>query len=272
MSEPSVYVLLREEARQLSAQGIQLQTIIPVELPAEICPRRRKNQATGEWEPVLRNGELQAAITGKNPSFWRADGEPQPISHARSVSLEVLLERIAIAERLGKEIGLAVIPGGEVVSVDFDTKHYGSVQELEEDWMNLVDRCPVLADTRMERTPSGGLHVYVRVTVRMASWKRPGGGRHCHFTTKQGGPHRGEVLAGTRVSVCAPTRNGKGPYELINPEAAYCFVEMQDLASIGIYPKAKAEPAPAEPPPSLPSPPASVRRERASAPFRSWPT
>jgi hypothetical protein len=145
------------------------------------------------------------------------------------------LERIAIAERLGKEIGLAVIPGGDVVSIDFDTKHYGSVQNLEEDWMNLVDRYPVLADTRMERTPSGGVHIYVRVTDRMVSWQRPGGGLHCNFTTEQGGPHRGEVLAGTRVSVCAPTRNGKGPYELINPEAAYRFMEVPDLASIGIF-------------------------------------
>ncbi len=260
MSEPSAYDLLREEVRQLSAQGIQLQTIIPVELPAEICPRRRKNQATGEWEPVLKNGALQPAITGKNPSFWRADGEPQLISHARPVSPEVLLERIAIAERLGKEIGLAVIPGGDLTSIDFDTKHYGSVQELEEDWVNLVDRYPELTGTRMERTPTGGVHVYVRVTDRMASWKRPGGGLHCNFTTEQGGPHRGEVLAGMRVSVCAPTRNGKGPYELINPEAAYCFVEVPDLASIGIYPEVKAAPEPAAPPPPLPLPPASERR------------
>ncbi|MFM9088793.1 MAG: DUF3987 domain-containing protein [Cyanobium sp.] len=258
MSEPSAYDLLREEVRQLSAQGIQLQTIIPVELPAEICPRRRKNQATGEWEPVLKNGALQPAITGKNPSFWRADGEPQLISHARPVSPEVLLERIAIAERLGKEIGLAVIPGGDLTSIDFDTKHYGSVQELEEDWVSLVDRYPVLTGTRMERTPTGGVHVYVRVTDRMASWKRPGGGLHCNFTTEQGGPHRGEVLAGMRVSVCAPTRNGKGPYELINPEAAYCFVEVPDLASIGIYPEVKAAPEPAAPP--SPSLPASERR------------
>jgi hypothetical protein len=211
MSEPSAYDLLREEVSRLSSQGIQLQTIIPVELPAELCPRRRKSQATGEWEPVLKSGALQPAITGKNPSFWRGDGEPQLISHARPVPPEMLLERIAIAERLGKEIGLAVIPGGDVVSIDFDTKHYGSVQKLEEDWMNLVDRYPVLADTRMERTPSGGVHIYVRVTDRMVSWQRPGGGLHCNFTTEQGGPHRGEVLAGTRVSVCAPTRNGKGP-------------------------------------------------------------
>ena len=258
MSEPSAYDLLREEVRQLSTQGIQLQTIIPVELPAEICPRRRKNQATGEWEPVLKNGALQPAITGKNPSFWRADGEPQLISHARPVSAEVLLERIAIAERLGKEIGLAVIPGGNLTSIDFDTKHYGSVQELEQDWMALVDRYPVLTGTRMERTPRGGVHVYVRVMDRMASWKRPGGGLHCNFTTEQGGPHRGEVLAGTRVSVCAPTRNGRGPYELINPEAAYSFAEVPDLASIGIYPEVKAAPEPAAPP--SPSPPASERR------------
>lgn len=260
MSEPSAYDLLREEVRRLSSQGIQLQTIIPVELPAELCPRRRKSQATGEWEPVLKSGALQPAITGKNPSFWRGDGEPQLISHARPVPPEMLLERIAIAERLGKEIGLAVIPGGDVVSIDFDTKHYGSVQTLEEDWMNLVDRYPVLADTRMERTPSGGVHIYVRVTDRMVSWQRPGGGLHCNFTTEQGGPHRGEVLAGTRVSVCAPTRNGKGPYELINPEAAHCFVEVPDLASIGICPEVKAAPEPAAPAPPLPSSPASERR------------
>jgi hypothetical protein len=260
MSEPSAYDLLREEVSRLSSQGIQLQTIIPVELPAELCPRRRKSQATGEWEPVLKSGALQPAITGKNPSFWRGDGEPQLISHARPVPPEMLLERIAIAERLGKEIGLAVIPGGDVVSIDFDTKHYGSVQNLEEDWMNLVDRYPVLADTRMERTPSGGVHIYVRVTDRMVSWQRPGGGLHCNFTTEQGGPHRGEVLAGTRVSVCAPTRNGKGPYELINPEAAYRFMEVPDLASIGIFPEVKVAPEPAAPSPPLLPPSASERR------------
>ena len=170
MAEPSGYDLLREEVRQLSAHGIQLQTIIPVELPAEICCRHRRNQASGEWEPVLKDDALQPAITGKNPSFWRADGKPQLISHARPVKPEVVLERIAIAERQGKEIGLAVIPSTEVVSIDFDTKHYGSAQELEEDCMALVTRYPVLAGTRMERTPSGGVHIYVRVTDRMASW------------------------------------------------------------------------------------------------------
>ncbi|EAQ70017.1 hypothetical protein SynRS9909_00315 [Synechococcus sp. RS9909] len=259
---PCDYGAIREAAGHLAQLGLSLQTVIPVELPTELYPKSRKNQATGEWEPVLKNGALQPAITGKNPSFWRADGKPQLISHARLVQPKVLLERIAIAERLGKELGLAIIPSKDVVSIDFDTKNYDSVQHLEADWMALLDRFPVLTGTRMERTPSGGLHIYVRVTDRMASWQRPGGGLYCQFTTKQGDddPHRGEVLAGTRVSVCAPTRNGKGPYELINPEAAYCFVEVPDLASIGIYPKVKAAPEPAAPQQSLPSPPASARQ------------
>jgi hypothetical protein len=50
------------------------------------------------------------------------------------------------------------------------------------------------------------------------------------------------------------------PYELINPEAAYCFVEVPDLASIGICPEVKAAPEPAAPAPPLPSSPASERR------------
>lgn len=257
MTETPAYDLLRQEVHRLSAQGVQLQTVIPVELPAEVFPRRRRNPATGEWEPVLKNGALQPAITGKNPSFWRADGEPQLISHARPVEPEALLDRIAIAERLGKEIGLAVIPGGDLVSIDFDTKHYGSAQKLETDLMSWVKRHPVLARTRMERTPSGGVHIYVRVADRMASWRRAGGGLHCNFTTEPGGPHRGEVLAGTRVSVCAPTRNDQGSYELINPEAASCFAEVPDLASIGILPAVK--PAP-ENTVSLPATPSSERQ------------
>lgn len=257
MNDSSYYEALREELRQLSAQGLQLQTVIPIALPAEVCPKQRKNKESGVWEPVLKDGELQPAITGKNPSFWRSDGTPQVVSHARAVTTEVLLERIAIAERLGKELGLAIIPSTDVVSIDFDTKNYASVQELEADWMALLDRHPVLTETRMERTPSGGVHIYVRVADGMASWQRLGGGLHCNFTTQEGGPHRGEVLAGRRVSVCAPTRNGKGPYEWINHDSAFRFVEVPDLASVGIFPVVKELPADPLPTAPLPATPVS---------------
>jgi len=258
--DSSYYEALRAEVCALTELGLQLQTVIPVALPAEQYPKRQRNKATGCWEPVLKNGRPVPAFVGKNPSCWQADGRPRTISHATQASREELLERIAIAERLGKELGLAIIPSTDVVSIDFDTKNYGSVEELEHDWMALLDRYPVLTGTRMERTPSGGVHIYVRVSDAMASWRKPGGGLHCNFTTELGGPHRGEVLAGTRVSVCAPTQNGKGPYELINPEAACRFVEVADLASIGIFPEGQeAQTSPAVSPPALPRGPGAVR-------------
>ena len=93
----------------------------------------------------------------------------------------------------------------------------------------------------------------------MASWRKPGGGLHCNFTTELGGPHRGEVLAGTRVSVCAPTQNGSGPYELINPEATCSFVEVADLASIGIFPEVRdPQNASAASPPAMPLSPGAA--------------
>ncbi|MFM7239003.1 MAG: bifunctional DNA primase/polymerase, partial [Cyanobium sp.] len=94
-----------------------------------------------------------------------------------------VLKRIDVAERLGRPIGLAVIPSKEVVVIDFDRKNYPTQMALDEDWMRLLDHYPKLIETRIERTPSGGVHVYVRVMDRMASWKRPGGGLHCNFTT-----------------------------------------------------------------------------------------
>jgi len=253
MIDFSYYEALRAEVCALTELGLQLQTVIPVALPAELHPKRQRNKDTGRWETVLKNGQPVPAFVGKNPSCWRGDGRPRSISHAMRVSREELLERIATAEQLGKELGLAIIPSTDVVSIDFDTKNYGSVQELEQDWMALLERYPVLTGTRMERTPSGGVHVYVRVSDAMVSWRKPGGGLHCNFTTELGGPHRGEVLAGTRVSICAPTENGSGPYELINPEAACSFVEVADLASIGIYPEVQdPQNASAASPPPIP--------------------
>ncbi len=248
---PCDYSALREATGHLSRLGLSLQTVIPVALPAESYPVTRQNRATGQREVQRdKNGQPLPAFVGKNPSFWLADGQPRLTSQSQPADESEVLKRLEVAERLGRPIGLAIIPSKDVVVIDFDRKNYPSQEALDQDWMRLLDRCPELTHTRMERTPSGGVHIYVRVTDRMVSWQRPGGGLHCNFTTEQGGPHRGEVLAGTRVSVCAPTRNGKGPYELINPEAAYRFVEVPDLASIGIFPEVKTAPEAIAPPPS----------------------
>lgn len=235
------YSALREAAGQLGRLGLSLQTVIPLALPADDFPQTRLNRTTRQREIQRdRNGRPLPAFVGKNPSFWLADGQPRLTSQSQPAVEPEVLKRIAIAERLGRPIGLAVIPSKEVVVIDFDRKNYPTQEALDQDWMRLLDLYPELTETRIERTPGGGVHIYLRLADGMDSWRTAAGKLHCNFTTVPGGEHRGEVLAGTRVCVCAPTRNGSGVYELVNPEYAYSLIEVRTLGAIGIYPRARA--------------------------------
>ena len=235
------YCALREATGHLSRLGRSLQTVIPVALPAESYPVAKQNSATGQREIRRdKNGQPLPAFVGKNPSFWLANGEPRLTSQSQPAVESEVLKRLEVAERLQQPIGLAVIPSTDVVVIDFDRKNYPSQEALDQDWMRLLDLCPELTQARIERTPGGGVHIYVRPADVMDSWRTAGGKLHCNFTTVPGGEHRGEVLAGTRVCVCAPTRNGSGAYELVNPEYASHLVEVRTLGAIGIYPRARA--------------------------------
>lgn len=235
------YSALREATGQLARLGLSLQTVIPLALPADDFPQTRLNSTTGQREIQRdRNGRPLPAFVGKNPSFWLADGQPRLTSQSQPAVESEVLKRLAIAERLGRPIGLAVIPSKEVVVIDFDRKNYPTQEALDQDWMRLLDLYPELTETRIERTPGGGVHIYLRLADGMDSWRTAAGKLHCNFTTVPGGEHRGEVLAGTRVCVCAPTRNDSGVYELVNPEYAYSLIEVRTLGAIGIYPRARA--------------------------------
>jgi hypothetical protein len=245
---PCDYSALREATGRLSRLGLSLQTVIPAALPAESYPVTRQNRATGQREVQCdKDGQPLPAFVGKNPSFWLADGEPRLTSQSKPADASEVLKRLEVAECLGRPIGLAVIPSTDVVVIDFDRKNYPSQEALDQDWMRLLDLCPELTQTRIERTPGGGVHIYVRPADGMASWRTAAGKLHCNFTTVPGGEHRGEVLAGTRVCVCAPTSNGSGGYELVNPDYAYSLVEIRNLGAVGIYPRAKATRATTEP-------------------------
>ena len=220
---PSDYDAILQEAEHLHQLGVGLITVIPVELPATEYPCSKDKK--------------KPAYTGKNPSQWTVQGKAQLLSHGKVRTFEETIEAVEIARGLGKPIGLAIVPAENLVVIDFDLKDYGGDPEaLNTDVFRLLEEHPELGQTLVETTPGGGVHIYVRVADRMASWSYGNGRRRCNFTTTAGGPHRGEVLSGTRISVTAPTRNGRGPYEVISQDHAYDVVEVRDLAAIGVFP------------------------------------
>ena len=173
------YKSIKDSGVQLLEHGLQLQTVIPVTLPAEEYPFTKTDPSTGGRLVVKdKEGNPRPAYVGKNPSFWLADGKPKLTSNKNIIGRSEFVARIEAAESLGKPIGLAIIPSNDVVVIDFDRKNYQSDKVLEEEWMVLIDRMPELLKTRIERTPGGGIHIYVRPADRMESWRSHNGGLH----------------------------------------------------------------------------------------------
>jgi hypothetical protein len=248
---PCDHILVRAEAIRLTEMGLVIAPIIPVEL----------DHLNDKGKPLF---------TGKNPSFWRADGMPQTVCHGQPPSTQQVLDAIDTAESLGKPIGLAILPGDNCTTIDFDPKDYpGGVDECRADVNRLVRAHPELLSTRMERTPSGGAHIYLRV-ADWADFTKPNGKLYGQFTTTPGASLRGELLTGTRVSVTAPTRiktsDRDGAYELRGKP--YNLIEVASLSAIGIYPVGSKPASTAEKtqPPLKHSNPSPPFRDAAEAP------
>ena len=224
LAPPCDHAQVRTEATCLIEMGLSVAPIIPVELD-------------------VLNDKGKPLFTGKNPSFWRADGKPQIISHSQPPAPHQVIDAINTAEQIGQPIGLAILPGDVCTVVDFDPKDYpGGVEECREDVNRIVSEHPELRSTRMECTPSGGVHIYVRV-ADWGDFTKPDGKPYGQFTTIRGAQLRGELLAGTRVSVTAPTRiktsDRDGSYVLKGEP--YSLIEVPSLSAIGIYPVGRKE-------------------------------
>ena len=221
---PCDHAQVRAEAKRLIEVGLTIATVIPVELD-------------------ILNDKGKPVYTGKNPSFWLANGTPQTISHSNPPASRQVLDHIGTAEQIGKPIGLSILPGQHCTVIDCDPKDYqGGVDECRADVNRLIAEHPELRGTRMECTPSGGVHIYVRV-ADWSDFTKPDGKRYGQFTTTPGTSLRGELLAGTRVSVTAPTRiktsDRDGAYVLKGEP--YQLIEVPTLSAIGIYPVARKD-------------------------------
>jgi hypothetical protein len=240
---------VRAEAARLMELGLTVATIIPEELG-------------------ILNDKGKPVYTGKNPSFWRADGTPKTISHSQPPAPDQVLDAINIAEQIGKPIGLSILPGEHCTVIDFDPKDYpGGVEECRADVNRLLREHPELRGTRMECTPSGGVHIYVRV-ADWSDFTKLDGKPYGQFTTTPGAQLRGEVLAGTRVSVTAPTRiktsDRDGAYVLKG--APYNLIEVPTLSAIGIYPVGRKDKPATTSTPKPTSVPAKASMDQGKAP------
>jgi hypothetical protein len=236
--DPATIAALKAEAEALARLGLEIVTVIPEPLPADRWPQTDREGGIA----LDRDGNPRPAFVGKNPSHWIGRDSPRLLSHARPEPLAKVLEKIDTAAKHGHPIGLGVIPSDRLAIADLDAKDYqGGTAELEADYRRLVAAHPELARTRTERTPSGGIHVFIEVADGMASWSRSSGGRRCRFTTTLGGPHRGEMLSGTRISVTAPTAGSLGAYRLLEgtEDYAHTLIEVPNLGAIGFTPHEK---------------------------------
>jgi predicted P-loop ATPase len=148
------------------------------------------------------------------------DGKPRRLSQPQQKATD--------HELLSTTNGLGIVPTGDVVILDLDTKnadHYGGVEAVHQ---ALKEKNPALATAPTERTQSGGLHII----CRLSQW--PGG--HKNWRLEPDGPELGEIRGAGSFTVVAPTPG----YERLNEWGDLPVLEGLEGAFVG--PRKKAKP------------------------------
>ena len=233
MASTEDYTDLRYEAKSLASMKLDLQTVIPQVLDPTLYPRR---DSKGGLVVNKQTGEPEPAYSGRNPSFWNANNNPIKAKPNEPCTLQEVLNRIEVAEKLNKPLGIGVIPREPIIVIDIDQKRYASREEMTTELWRIFNKNQDLRSTRIEKTPSGGRHIWVEVND-LSEWKNSGNGWHCNFSTEIGGPHRGEILTGgSRFCISAPTKRFDGNYEFSIPECKHKILKINTLSELGIYP------------------------------------
>ena len=160
------------------------------------------------WQdyPRCKKGD-RPVFTGKNPSFLDVDGIPHLIPHRYYQSR---LPRQYEIDRwfANAANGVMTMGGwGDIYWIDIDVKRYGSKQVCDRAVEHWLKRYPMLKETFIERTHSGGWRFAVKCSTN------PG---FTNFRFRHGPKHVGELLGFGRLTVLAPTIGPSGnSYESI---------------------------------------------------------
>jgi hypothetical protein len=211
---------VRESARWLIKLNIPIVPVAPWH-SAKNFPKYEKNDVTGKWQPSIKDGEVQPKFNGKNPSFVSLSGYPSTVKHKDYQNRLPTVSELR-AWFANPRNGIGCLCGtGNLICIDLDAKCFEG--DFEARYQQLLEQYPILKNTRIERTQSGGVHIFVRTTKNFTNFSLDG----------YQGKHHGEALGFGRYTVLSPTKGIKGNYEIINDVEP---ISIDCLESVGIFP------------------------------------
>ncbi|MUH01040.1 hypothetical protein F7734_55775 [Scytonema sp. UIC 10036] len=216
---------LRETWKLLNNCGLPALTVAPKQDSFKYPQKDKKGNIKYEEDGVTP----KPAYCGKNPSWLDENNTPHLISHSNYFA------KLPTNEEYKKWFanpanGIGTLGGwGNIYWIDVDAKNYESVEECEKFFKKYLEEFPQLKESYLERSPSGGYHIGVKLT------SKPSFTNFCFSD----GIRRGEILGSGRFIVLAPTTNASGKaYEIINRAVP---IEIESLESINIYPSKNEE-------------------------------
>ena len=184
---------------------------------------------------ILKRGD-ESPENGKAPSYIKPNGIVTLITGRSGWSTEQLEQQIALANKHGFSLGLAVQPPEGLVVIDLDVQNYpGGKSELIQDYEEMVRTYPDLENTRIETTRSGGLHIWVRISD-LSAWRKPDGGLRKNLCREDDGAKRGELLSSNSICVTAPSYE---LYSMFGATPIEQVITIGSLDEVGIYPFVK---------------------------------
>jgi hypothetical protein len=201
---------------RLKSLGLPALPVAPIQ-DAHAYPARNRQ---GE---ILReaNGDIKPMFTGKNPSYL--DGNtPRLLRH------KVFQDRLPTQWEMQQWFahpsnGVMTMGGwGQILWIDIDVQHYASQGRCDRSVQAWMERYPLLQETWIERTHSGGWRFGLQVK-EMPDFTNFGFRR---------GKHIGEILGWGRLTVLAPTIGPSGnSYVCLQQRRP---IQVQNVAAVGL--------------------------------------
>jgi P4 family phage/plasmid primase-like protien len=211
------------EARWLMKQGL---SPVPAAPRKEGDYKKRYDATKQEYVEVIgKDGQFELRFTGKSPGYKTSKGQWFQVKTGKYQDQQPNIHNL-VTWFENPENKVAVLGSRTKRIIDIDSKNFVSQVECDRYFAGLMSS-PQLKNARVDRTPSGGYHIYVELPDDGTEGKT-------NFSKEPGGEHLGEIIGHGRYAITFPSVG----YEKIQDGG---FAKIESLASLGIYPVAKSK-------------------------------